>query len=81
MADLPSLLLASLQPQSRKTAEQALISFSNESNALSTLLSFILQTNQDKGARLAGSTLFKNTIKRRWYEVRFITTSNGRDSN
>jgi exportin-2 (importin alpha re-exporter) len=69
MADLPSLLLASLQPQTRKAAEQGLITFSNQPGSLQTLVAFILQDTQDKGARLAGSTLLKNAIKRRWCEV------------
>src|SRR6202041_1695194 len=65
-----NMLLASLNPQTRKSAEQALISFSNQNDSLVALLAFVLDSRQDKGARLAGAALFKNTIKRRWFEVR-----------
>ena len=69
MAELSTLLLASLNPGSRKAAEHSLLEFSNSPNSLSTLLTIILDPSGDPGARLAAGTLFKNTIKRRWFEV------------
>ena len=69
MADLPSLLLSSLRPESRKQSEQALASLSAQPNFLPTLLQLILTPAQDRSVRLAASVYLKNTVKRRWEEV------------
>ncbi|PIL29858.1 hypothetical protein GSI_08065 [Ganoderma sinense ZZ0214-1] len=66
MAELPSLLLASLRPDSRKQAEQSLHSLSLQPGFLTHLLSLVLQSAQDRAVRLAGSVYLKNLIKSRW---------------
>ncbi|KAF9036301.1 CAS/CSE protein [Panaeolus papilionaceus] len=68
MADLPALLLASLNPTTRKQAEQNLSSLSNQPVFLSHLLQLILQSSQDRSVRLAGSVYLKNITKSRWEE-------------
>ncbi|KAF8583471.1 Cse1-domain-containing protein [Ramaria rubella] len=68
MSDLPSLLLASLAPDTRKQAEQNLNAFSLQSSFLPHLLALVLDPTQNKGVRLAGSVYFKNVIKKRWSE-------------
>lgn len=70
MSDLPSLLLASLSPETRKQAEQSLGEFSVQPSFLPHLLGLVLDGAQNKGVRLAGSVFFKNVIKKRWSEVR-----------
>lgn len=75
MADLPNLLLASLNPSTRKAAEQTLLSYSVQSNFLPTVLQLVLDESQDKGTRLAASVFFKNTVKRRWFEVSLLSLS------
>ena len=71
MADIPNLLLASLQPQSRKQAEQNLNVLSTQPGFLEVLLRLTLQSDQDRAVRLAASVLFKNVIRRRWDAVCF----------
>ncbi|KAI0648900.1 Cse1-domain-containing protein [Trametes meyenii] len=67
MADqLPSLLLASLNPASRKQAEQSLHSLSVQPGFLAHLLTLVLQPSQDRAVRLAASVYLKNIIKSRW---------------
>ncbi|EJF64481.1 importin alpha re-exporter, partial [Dichomitus squalens LYAD-421 SS1] len=66
MAELPSLLLASLQPDSRKQAEQSLQSLSVQPGFLPHLLTLVLQSTQDRAVRLAGSVYLKNVVKSRW---------------
>nr|VWP01251.1 Succinate-semialdehyde dehydrogenase (EC [Ganoderma boninense] len=66
MAELPSLLLASLRPDSRKHAEQSLHSLSLQPGFLTHLLSLVLQSAQDRAVRLAGSVYLKNLVKSRW---------------
>ncbi|PPR06747.1 hypothetical protein CVT24_013054 [Panaeolus cyanescens] len=68
MADLPALLLASLNPVTRKQAEQNLSSLSNQPGFLTHLLQLILQSSQDRSVRLAGSVYLKNITKTRWEE-------------
>ena len=70
MADLPTLLQASLNPQSRKEAELRLFDLSLQPGFLSHLLRFILQPPQDRAIRLAGAVYLKNVAKLRWEEVR-----------
>ncbi|KAI5122027.1 hypothetical protein M0805_008018 [Coniferiporia weirii] len=68
MSDLPSLLLASLNPTTRKQAEQNLAALSAQPGFLPVLLQLILSPTQDRSVRLAGSVFLKNTVKRRWEE-------------
>ncbi len=69
MAELPSLLLASLRPDSRKQAEHNLHSLSLQPGFLTHLLSLVLQSAQDRAVRLAGSVYLKNIVKSRWEDV------------
>ncbi|KAI0749865.1 armadillo-type protein [Daedaleopsis nitida] len=66
MAELPSLLLASLNPSSRKQAEQNLQALSTQPGFLTHLLTLVLQTTQDRAVRLAASVYLKNVVKSRW---------------
>ncbi|CAA7263712.1 unnamed protein product [Cyclocybe aegerita] len=68
MADLPSLLLASLNPDTRKQAEQNLTAFSTQPGFLTHLLSLVLEQSQDRAVRLSGSVYLKNLAKLRWEE-------------
>lgn len=70
MAELPSLLLASLNPSTRKQAEQNLQSLSLQPGFLTHLLTLVLQSSQDRAVRLAASVYLKNLIKSRWEDVR-----------
>lgn len=69
MADLAALFSASLDPSTRKQAEQALTEASLQQNFALELLGFVLGTTQDRAIRLASGIYFKNTIKRRWNPV------------
>jgi len=69
MADLPGLFLASLDPNTRKQAEQSLTEYSLQESFLPHLLTLVLDVSQNQGVRLAGSVFFKNVIKKRWSEV------------
>lgn len=69
MAELPSLLLASLNPSTRKQAEQSLTDLSNQSGFLSHLLRLVLEQSLDRSVRLAGGIYLKNVIKSRWQDV------------
>jgi hypothetical protein len=71
MADLPTLLLASLAPDTRKQAEQALSSLADQPGFVEAVLRLVLDQNGDKGARLAGSVYLKNVVKRKWDDVRW----------
>ncbi|OCH89837.1 Cse1-domain-containing protein [Obba rivulosa] len=66
MAEIPSLLLASLNPATRKQAEQNLQTLSTQPGFLSVLLRLVLDQSQDRPARLAGSVYLKNVVKSRW---------------
>lgn len=70
MADLPALLKASLNPQTRKLAEQNLNALSTQTGFLTHLLSLVLEQLQDRAIRLSGSVYLKNITKLRWDEVR-----------
>lgn len=70
MSDLPTLLLASLSPATRKQAEQNLYTLSTDPGFLALLLQLILSSSQDRPARLAGSVFLKNIVRKRWEDVR-----------
>ena len=70
MAELPSLLLASLNPTTRKQAEQSLQTLSVQPGFLTHLLTLVLQPSQDRAVRLAASVYLKNLVKSRWEDVR-----------
>lgn len=69
MSDLPSLLLASLNPASRREAEKRLDDFSKQQGFLTHLLRLILDGTKERQIRLAGSVYLKNIAKLRWEEV------------
>jgi len=69
MADLPKILTASLQPDTRKEAERALTSISNQPGFLGVLLQLILDSSQDRSVRLTASIYLKNVVKTRWEEA------------
>lgn len=69
MADVASLLQASLQPTTRKQAEQQLHQLTPQDGFLSHLLQLILNKNVDPSIRLAGGIYLKNIAKIRWEEV------------
>ena len=73
MADLPSLLLASLNPDTRKQAEKNLTVLSSHQGFLVHLLNLILEPSQDRAVRLSGSVYLKNITKLRWEEVSLIS--------
>lgn len=75
MADVPTLLLASLQPDTRKQAEQNLAALSAQPGFLPALLRLVLSPEQNASVRLAGSVYLKNTAKRRWEDVRLFEIS------
>ncbi|KAG8999003.1 importin-alpha export receptor [Tulasnella sp. JGI-2019a] len=65
--DLPSILLASLNPSTRSQAEATLTSLSSsQPQFLISLLQLVLQPSQQIQARQAAAVYFKNTVKRRW---------------
>ncbi|KAI0088382.1 importin alpha re-exporter [Irpex rosettiformis] len=66
MAELPSLFLASLNPDTRKQAEQNLHALSVQPGFLPVLLRLVLETTQDRSVRLAASVFFKNVVKNKW---------------
>ena len=68
MSDIPSLLLASLSPQTRKQAEQSLQAYSLQPSFVINLLQLVLNPAQDRAVRLAGSVYLKNVVKLRWTE-------------
>jgi len=69
MSDVPQLLLASLNPATRKQAEQNLTTRSTQASFLLSLLHIVLDSSQDRSVRLAGSVYLKNAIKSRWEDV------------
>lgn len=79
MSDLPNLLLASLNsldPATRKRAEQSLNSYSTQAGFLDALLRLVLgegipEDGNKAAVRLAGSIYLKNICKTRWEDVRF----------
>lgn len=68
MADLPALLKASLNPETRKQAEQNLNALSTHNGFLTHLLNLILEQRVDRAIRLSGSVYLKNITKLRWDE-------------
>ncbi|KAJ7801877.1 CAS/CSE protein [Mycena olivaceomarginata] len=68
MSDLSSLLLASLNPATRKAAELNLNALSIQPGFLSHLLGLILDPTKERSVRLAGSVFLKNIAKGRWEE-------------
>ncbi|TDL23186.1 Cse1-domain-containing protein [Rickenella mellea] len=66
MADVRGLLLASLNPQTRKQAERDLQALSLQQGFLVALLQLILDQTQERAVRLSGSVFFKNVVRRRW---------------
>ena len=69
MSDVPQLLLASLNPSTRKQAEQSLAARNIQASFLPSLLHIVLDPSQDRPIRLAGSVYLKNTLKSRWEDV------------
>lgn len=69
MSDLPALLLASLNPQTRKEAEASLANISLQPGFLPHLLRLALEPSQDRSVRLSASVFFKNVVKNRWDDV------------
>jgi hypothetical protein len=74
MSDIASLLQASLQPASRKHAEQQLHALAAQHGFLAHLLSLILDVSYDRPTRLAGGIYLKNVAKLRWEEVWSVTS-------
>jgi len=72
MAELAALFSASLDPGTRKQAEQALTEASLSQNFAIEVLALALSSTQDRAIRLASGIYFKNTIKRRWSPVSFL---------
>ena len=72
MADISELLLASLNPETRKPAEQNLTALSVQPGFLTHLLGLILEGSKNRAVRLAGAVYLKNLAKMRWEEVRFL---------
>ncbi|KAF9027107.1 Cse1-domain-containing protein [Hymenopellis radicata] len=68
MSELPSLLLSSLNPATRKQAEQQLDALSVQPNFLALLLSLVLDQSQDRAVRLSASVYLKNITKLKWEE-------------
>ncbi|KAG1807455.1 CAS/CSE protein [Suillus subaureus] len=68
MSDIASLLQASLQPASRKQAEQQLHALASQQGFLAHLLTLILNGSYDRSTRLAGGIYLKNVAKLRWEE-------------
>lgn len=69
-SDLPSLLLAFLNPQTRKQAEHNLTDFFAQAGFVIALFQLVLgQGTQDRSVRLAASVYLKNVTKLRWEEV------------
>jgi exportin-2 (importin alpha re-exporter) len=68
MSDIASLLQSSLQPASRKQAEQQLHALASQQGFLAHLLTLILNGSYDRSTRLAGGIYLKNVAKLRWEE-------------
>lgn len=73
-SDLSSLLLASLQPSTRKQAETNLDQLSLQPGFILALLRLILDLSQDRAVRLAASVYLKNVTKLKWEEVCNLTS-------
>ncbi|KAI0029192.1 importin alpha re-exporter [Vararia minispora EC-137] len=68
MSDVPTLLLSSLRPQTRKHAEAALASYASHHGFLPSLLALALAPAQDRPVRLAAAVYLKNAVKAHWPE-------------
>lgn len=75
MAELAALFFSSLDPSTRKQAEQTLTQASLAQNFGLEVLALALDSTQDRAIRLASGIYFKNTIKRRWSPVSSFVTS------
>jgi len=75
MANLPKIFTASLQPDTRKEAEKALTSLSDQPGFLGVLLQLILDSSQDRSVRLTASIYLKNVVKTRWEEACLSATA------
>ena len=69
MADLPALLNASLNPATRKQAEQSLDALTLQTGFLSHLLRLVIDQSQNNAIRLSAAVYLKNIAKHRWEEV------------
>ena len=68
MSDIPKLLLDSLNPTTRKQAEQSLTAYSRQHAFVVHLLQLVLDASNDTAIRLAASVYLKNTVRLRWLE-------------
>ena len=68
MSDIPKLLLESLNPHTRKQAEQALDAYSRQPGFVVHLLHLVLATSNDTAVRLAASVYLKNRAKLGWLD-------------
>ena len=68
MSDIPKLLLESLNPHTRKQAEQALDAYSRQPAFVVHLLQLVLATSNDTAVRLAASVYLKNRVKLGWLD-------------
>lgn len=73
MADLPSLFLASLNPQTRKEAENTLEQLAIQPSFALHLLTLTLNASQDRAVRLASGVYLKNIARKRWDPVSVST--------
>jgi exportin-2 (importin alpha re-exporter) len=69
MVDLSQLLLASLNPSTRKEAEASLTQLSSQPGFPIHLLRLVLNQTENKSVKLAGSVYLKNVVKARWDDV------------
>ncbi|KAI9431167.1 importin alpha re-exporter [Lactarius indigo] len=68
MSDIPKLLLDSLNPHTRKQAEQSLEAYSRQPAFVVHLLRLVLDATQNGAVRLAASVYLKNMVKLGWLE-------------
>lgn len=68
MSDIPKLLLESLNPYTRKKAEQALDAYSRQPAFVIHLLQLVLAISNDTAIRLAASVYLKNRVKLGWLD-------------
>lgn len=68
MSDIPKLLLDSLNPHTRKQAEQSLEGYSRQPAFVVHLLRLVLDATQNGAVRLAASVYLKNMVKLGWLE-------------
>ena len=68
MSDIPKLLLDSLNPHTRKQAEQSLEAYSRQPAFVVHLLRLVLDATQNGAVRLAASVYLKNMVKLGWLD-------------